>query len=55
MPKDYGRDAHNKGEKDSTKSRGRDWSVFGNNYNPPSGREKEYRKGWDNNQSQKKK
>jgi|GEM_PF-7111900 len=53
MSKDYGRDAHNKGERDSARSRTSNYSVLGNNYNPPRGREKEYRQGWDNNKKQK--
>ena len=46
--RDFGTEAHNKGVRDSNKSKSRCdvRSALGKNYNPPSGREKEYRKGW---------
>lgn len=52
--RDFAKEAHNKGQKDSATSRtSKGYSITGNNYNPPSGRGKEYRKGWDNNKNQK--
>lgn len=57
--KDKGRAAHNKGEKDFKKSGGQVNSnpiteFFHPTYNPPSGREKDYKAGWSNAKKQKK-
>jgi len=43
--RDFATEAHNKGVKDSNTSRSHP-SATGRNYNPPSGRTKEYSKGW---------
>jgi hypothetical protein len=46
MPKrDFATEAHNKGVRDSNTSKSRP-SALGKNYNAPSGRAKEYSKGW---------
>lgn len=45
--RDFGKEAEKAGQKDSSKSRSSGgYSVLGRNYNPPSGREKEYSRGW---------
>lgn len=56
---DWGRKAFNKGEKDFKKSGGQAKTnpiteFVHPTYNPPSGREKEYKSGWENAKKQKK-
>ena len=55
---DKGREAHNKGERDFRKSGGVAsdpiTEFFHPTYDPPSGYEEEYKKGWNHAKSQKK-
>ncbi len=61
MSKNYDQEAHNQGQKDSSKSSERSSTadiiadqIFGGSYNPPKGHEESYKEGWDNNKNQKK-
>lgn len=60
MAKDADQKAHDKGEQDSNRSRGRNDfvdiitdQIFGGSYNPTKGHEDSYKQGWDNDQKQK--